>query len=803
MADTDQETPSKESPSGIVARLRAWSVGSRKRNLLIGGGFVVIAIMTIASWLTVAEIAVAPEKASVERALVALDAGDDEKARSLISEIQASDNLSASEYGGALYVLGALKVNEAKQQWSDERSRSDFLIASRYLKESRAIGLPENRVADGLFLLGKSLIKSRQLEPGIEALEDALAAGAHGQARAHLMLAQAHFFAPTPDYERTLSEIESALSDSTLEANGRSEALLLRSEALSALGRGDEAFIAAQEAGGVADPARRALVEGKALVSQLESAPLPERPRITQEANAALERARRADRLATSITRESDYLRARIAEIVGRKDEALNAYNELRRGVGASPAGITASFAEGALHQDKGEDTEALESFRRGLDAIEDPKAYRNPLMPFSEAKARIQVAHQRFIEKGHFASALNLSQWIGRILGRTEQIALQANALRAWGEAEIEEAKRMGTRGEPTLHRGRLHLREAGIAYERLAEARFATREFTDDLWTAAETLQSGQAFQKAIDVLERYMRNEPVQRNALALLKLGEAHLASGNPDKAIVALEECLEFHATDASSYQARLMCANAYREKGNYEKSEELLEFNLTRTALTPASPEWRDSKFELGSLLAQTGKHEESIAELEEAIKRYPNDSQSRGARYHIALSHRQAAREPLEQWREAKTVNDREIARQVADKHLQASHAMFQSVRNEITLADSINELDRATLRNCFMLGGDVLFELGRYEEARQSFASVSTLYQNEPYMLEALIQIYHCWRRQGDQLKAYGVIDQARQLLERLPPDADFANSTNMSRPEWDRLLNQLATFVDTRRS
>jgi tetratricopeptide (TPR) repeat protein len=160
-------------------------------------------------------------------------------------------------------------------------------------------------------------------------------------------------------------------------------------------------------------------------------------------------------------------------------------------------------------------------------------------------------------------------------------------------------------------------------------------------------------------------------------------------------------------------------------------------------------------------------------------------------------MAHRQAAQDPLNRLRAAKTVNEREQARQDADKHLVEALRMFESVQREITLADTSDELDRSTLRNCYMLGGNVLFELGRYEEARQSFASVSTLYQNEPYMLEALVHIYYCWRRENDRPKAMGVVQQAQQLLKRLPDEANFATSTNMNRAEWDSLLGMLEQF------
>ena len=413
---------------------------------------------------------------------------------------------------------------------------------------------------------------------------------------------------------------------------------------------------------------------------------------------------------------------------------------------------------------------------------------------PASSWRTAELLDHEHGITNSH----RSWSDHLTRLLGRNESLKMRADALQRWGDKLITDALALGPRGKKRqLRDGRRRLREAGVAYEQLAEARFATRNFTDDLWTAAETYQRGQAYHEAIRVYERYIRNEPVQRNAIVLLRLGEAYLARGDDETAIALFEECLEFHETDASSYKARLVCAQAYRGIHNFEKAEELLRYNLTRTALAPSSPEWRDSKFELGRLLAEAERHDEAIENLEEAVKRYTDDPQSRGARYLIAMAHRHAASEPLERLRQANTVNEKEQARAEANVHLEAARKMFEEVRDEITLANSGDELDRATLRNCFMLGGDVLFELGRYEDARQSFSNVSTLYQNEPYMLEALVQIYHCWRRQKDRPKALGVIQQARQLIERLPQDVDFATSTTLSRNEWDSLLSQLGQF------
>lgn len=793
----DPDAEATPPPAGLLARVRAWSAANPLRNALVGIGLGAASIATIVSWLTVAEIAAAPDEFTVPRAIELLDAGEEDRAREIVLKLVEEDTLPQDDYGGALFVMGSLKVREAERQWSPDRSRTDYFVASKYLTESRAFGFPEGREGEGLYLLGRSLIESRQLEPGIEALQRALDSGARGQAPAHLLLAEAYFYTPKPSYREALTEIDAATADPEITAGDRSSAALLRSETLSALGDGEGARRAALDAGESADATRRALAEGRALVTQLATAEAQDRKELAERAIAALDRARQADQGTTSMSRESDYLRAWVAELTGRRDEAIAALGELRRAHGASEPGIAAALAEGELRQQDGDDKGALEAYRRALDAIDNPANYRSRLLPLSEVRRRVVAAHKRLLERGRYPEALDLSDWVGRVVGSTEQLHLRATTLSRWGDELLARGVERGARGAGDLRLGRAKLREAGVAHERLAEARFATRRFPDDLWESAGAFERGQAYGEAIRVLDRYLRAEPVLRNAQALLKLGEAQFARGDDEAAIQTFAECLDFHESDPSSYRVRLLSAQAHRNRGEFAEAERMLRHNLNRTALTPASPEWRDSKFELGRLLADAGRHEDAVAELEEAVSRFPDTPQGRGARYQIALSNREAARAPLERLRTAKTVSEREQARRESADRLEAALAMFESVQREVTLADSADELDRATLRNCFMLGGNVLFELERYEEARQSFANVSTLYQNEPYMLEALLQIYHCWRRQSDRLKALGVVQQAQQLLQRLPPETDFASSTNLSRAEWDRLLSQLATL------
>ena len=800
-----EEEPEKEqepdgepsSSEGRFARLRVWAAGNPRRTMMIGGGFVLVSVVTVIGWLMLANYAVQPGNATIELALQALDDGEEELAQALVTQMQ-EQALSVGEYGGPLFVLGAIKSRDADRHWSSDRQRSEYYIASKYLSEAKTIGFPEGREAEGLYLLGKSLIESRQLASGVELLLEALEAGAEGASHAQCLLAEAYFYAPQPRYVDAVAQLDLAIQDPSMTDEQRTNALLLRAEALAAIGKMDEAIASINQAGDQANPARRRLIEGLVLVAKLEATPEENRSgTLATQATEALKQARRLDKLSTDISRESDYHIARILQLTGHPDEALAGYAELRRSHGRSPAGIAAALAEGDLLQAAENTQGALEAYRRALEAIEEPSSYRSSVLSLSEVRKRVRNAHQGFLNAKHFSHAITLANHLSPLFPRKQQLDLRAQTLRLWGENLLAQANRRKIVDPRALREGRKKLREAGMAYEQLAEARFASRQFVDDLWAASNAYLKGQSYSSASRVLDRYLRNEPELRNALALLRLGEAHLAKNQPEAAIEAFQECLEFHPDDGSSYQARLECASAYRLKGESDKAENLLRHNLMRTDMTPASPQWRNSLFALGRLLVEEQRHLEGINTLTEAIDRYPNDPQHRQSLYLMAEAYRNAAQEPLKRLANSITVNDREEARAEARGYLEKALKHYEMVQREITLAGSADDLDRVTLRNCFMLGGTVLFDLGRYKDAIKLYQGISTLYQNEPFMLESLVQISHCWRRLKDSVRSAGAIQQAKGLLDRLPSDTDFATSTNLNRTEWGQLLDELAQF------
>ena len=101
------------------------------------------------------------------------------------------------------------------------------------------------------------------------------------------------------------------------------------------------------------------------------------------------------------------------------------------------------------------------------------------------------------------------------------------------------------------------------------------------------------------------------------------------------------------------------------------------------------------------------------------------------------------------------------------------------------------------AILRNCYFGRADALFDQGKYDEAIQAYSAATNRYQHDPESLEAYVQIASCHRRLGRISEARGTLEQARVVLQRIRPDADFAQTTRLARQDWVQLLDWLRTL------
>ena len=142
-------------------------------------------------------------------------------------------------------MLGAIKVKDAEAQAVPERRRIEYLIASRYLTEARAYGMPLDREHRGLFFLGQSLIESGQFDDGLQVLNELAANVPSTDERLGLetqrLLAETCLNMPHPKINEALRHNDLLMANRHLSADERTKAIVRRAECLSRLGRFEEA----------------------------------------------------------------------------------------------------------------------------------------------------------------------------------------------------------------------------------------------------------------------------------------------------------------------------------------------------------------------------------------------------------------------------------------------------------------------------------------------------------------------------------------------------------------------------------
>jgi tetratricopeptide (TPR) repeat protein len=839
LAEHKRETetpPDKAAPSELAAtssglqrvprlfgRLRSWAAGHWIRGLIVASAILVLIAATMAVWAYLASVALRSGVPTIDGALQALDEGRFEDARALVGRMLESGRLPRNKYGGPLFVLGVVKTHDAEEQLVADQRRVEYLVASRYLKEANTYGLPAGRELDGLFLLGKSLVESGQFTEGVSTLHELLTSNVPSDHpltwESHRLLSNTYLLMPQSNPAKALEHTQTLLEKPDLSAEQRASALLQLAECLTRLERFDEARQAASDVpADSGQQAEVALMRGKIDLDEINAALQRVAPQNRQaileqstakvsEALQHLQQARSLDDGKGQVARQTNYHIGRGLQFQGQSDQAAKQFARTRQLYPDTLEGLAAALAEADLLRQNGAFAEAIFGYRRVLESFPGAAAYRSVVLPLPLLRERLMSALKDFANRKRFADALSLIEHFTPLFSRTEQLELRGDTLERWGKDLIEHATGVDQAAARDRSAGRRHLRNAGRAFEQLAELRYATRFYSADIWRSADNYFHGHSFSSTVRLLNQYLANEPELRNPEALLRLGQAHLALGQTSQSILAFEECIEFHPLSGSTFQARIDCAKAHWSDGKTDRAERLLRDNLAATSLRPTSREWKDSQFELGILLHEMGRYEDAIGTLEEAITRYPHDPQCLLSQYIIAESYRRWAQEQLDKASQIRTDGERNKYQELSTERLKQALAHFEEVHRTITLKTHdihSDPLMASMLRNCYMLEGAVLFELGnllgdknRYKEAIEAYSNVASLYPDEPFVLETFVQIANCWRRLKLDDKARGSIQQAQIALDRLPPNADFVSATALNRDEWQLLLADMSTW------
>ncbi len=806
--DASGDTARPPSGKGALSGLLSGPLG--QRIALAAGGLSVLAMvisLSVAFWPRPPKPAPVARPLTLEDALTALDESDFAEARRMATQLR--QNAAPDETGGPLFVLGAAAAKEADEFLGRER-HDLFLLAANYLEEARHDGLPEGRLAEGLFLLGKSLNACGRYEESRAPLEEALQLDPAQGSALHWLLAAAYSKGEHRDIPKALSHIHAYLADPARDINDRYNGLLeqLRMHYQVQDVAGCEAVLAKipREAGVYPEAelirGRLAIRHAQQLKQQLPAEATPEqRQQVKLAYEEAIKILRRAqdDPLGTQAIRRSMYLIGICFLEMKDYPAALAQFERTRKVWLDTPEGMAAALEEAELLRRAGRNEDALATYTQLLGAAKDP--FVNTWITPDKFRERVLAAFRQYLVDQRFEMAVALSAGFAPLFPPARADEYQAEALRAWAAKLLADAD---THNEPEAselrRKGRELERKAGHLFEHLAQLEFSTRQYPDDLWRAAEAFLSGHDFRAAAATFEEYLKYETRRRRPRALVQMGESYLALNRLEDALGVCQECIDYYPTDAASYQARILTSKVFVEKGDYSAAEAILRENLNGDLLAPESKEWRESLFRLGELLEADGRYEEAIQRLREAVQRYPDTREAVRARYLIAESYRQLAKGVQEKLLQDTIETTRAGHHKELQKWLNAAieyYVQVQATLNQRREKTPLSSLEKAILRNSYFAVGAAWFDLQQYENAIRAYSTVINRYQHDPEALEAFVQMAKCYRRWQKPVEARGTLQQAKLVLNRMKPDAPFAEVTNNTQREWSELLDWLSTF------
>jgi tetratricopeptide (TPR) repeat protein len=798
--------------SSLVRRMLEWTAANQLIILgVMAGVGLSVAIIVGAALIFVPRKPVKPP--TLAEALELYDAGDDRSARQMAMQLRAKGRLSAEERGGPAFVLGMVAARACEELLGKSRIRQQ-LVAARWLDQARDQGFPAGRTPEGLLQLARSLAESGNSHEALSVLHAALEEAPERTAEIQLLLAKLWLSDAQVNRREALEAINEHLAATP--ADEQAEGLLLKSQILLDLGELEACQTTVQQI----PPAARLAGESCLLLGQVamrEAAQMKGESHAEDEASRdawqakyreAIDLLRRAQETTRNPVRtvpQATFLVGLCYDGLGDAPAALKQLGRTRERYYEFAEGVAAAFAEADLLLRMGEAPAAVGAYRQAVELVGDPGLFNNPWLTLDAIRRQSDVALAAMAERAQFADAIGLLEALRPIMNNEQVAGMGAETQKKWGESELLRAANASSTADALAlgDAGRMHLRLAGFLYYQLAQERIESRSYNETIWNAATCLLEGHDYEHAAALFEEYLRNEVKFQRPQALLGLGKSLLSLGEVKQALAPLEECIEMYPEELATHEVRLLAAKAYQEEEKFAEAEMLLEQNLHSDVLTPLSWERRESLFMLGRHLHNRGKYQEAIAQLSEAVQRYPDRPEALEARYLVADAHNRSAEELLARFSADVDDSTRVSEGRQAAEYLEEALSGYEELQVQLlenAEASQSDPLRRRILRNAIFARAQALTALGRYEEAIDVYTTATNRYKRTPEVLEAYVQMADCYRRLGQRNEARGALEQAKVILRSLENDAQFTEVTNFSREGWAARLDALAQLLNS---
>jgi tetratricopeptide (TPR) repeat protein len=818
--------------------------GVAKLILVIGGALFSIAIFAgIFAWMMSGPV-LNPE-ARLNNGLRLLKQGEIQEAMLRAASIDEELLERPADKAKHHLLFGAATLEDAEHAQVRQTAIKKAKESRKHLEKAGQIGFPRGYEGLGSYLLGKVLFFLMQWDEAVEPLEAAISEWPSGRIGALERLMDIELGSPHPDIPLLRSRLAQWDGLAGLTPDEREREELKRIEVELADGEVEVARQLAEdfpEASIYADNAKYLMALAELQRIEAASEKLASDLEKVFETMQMVSRSPRVDGVTR---RRSKYYSGLIQQKLNQPQKALTIFSSLRQEAPQTIESTIAAIEEVQSLINLARFADASKTMRLLSDQFGELEWYQNHWVPIDRMRQRTKELGQSLLQAKAYPEAVAYSEHLPPYVERVDVLKLSAEAYRqwalslkgkAWRDEPLMDIRQAANAPVEESNPNKLQhelFSKAAKAFKELAVIEMRSPEYQDLQWAAIDCSQAAGELAQSNALINEAMSFEPRDRQPRSILKMAENHYALQEFDKSLMQLRRCIDQHPRNPIAFQSRLNAARILSEQSDFDPATTYLEENLYGTDLTPNSPVWRESLFELGKLYyrrgeeqfsaaaglrdatladqkaklseALEGSHEQflkSIERLEEWIKRYPEDERRFDTLYTIGQAYQMAAQWNTHLLNEKLLQSDDQIRlRRIEQrKLLDSARQMFKDIRDGINATRDWAMLDPAqqrVLRNSYFAEADLTYQMKNYEGALVAYRNIANRLLNEPEALEALTQAAECLKQLGRTEESRRLISQARDVLEQIPTSRDpqFLAFTRFSRNDWSKHLDWMS--------
>jgi tetratricopeptide (TPR) repeat protein len=692
---------------------------------------------------------------------------------------------------GSAYLRRASEVSREQATYAWQKAR-------HHLQEAVHGGVPEGDRHRLMYRLARAWFHTGVDAPHVlDCLAQSSDAAIDDPAATYAMLTQLYLRLPQPNLQAALVSNAKQLALPTSDESLLAPARLLRGELLMRLGQADEA----RKVWARVPPTAPAGVYTRARHLRARSC---QQDRLWQEAAALWEEIINDSREAPAEVGAALYDLGVCYRRLDRPKDAARAWERvLSQTSELRDIGQAAAFGLAELRLLDANPSSALECFERALRDVKGPGRYQNALVDLAEARRLVEQGCRVYLKAGDFERAQRLAQLDGQLAPKANQ-ELLGQVAEAW--AANCRRRATGSQAARLQEEATVHFREAGVAFQALADSVKDAPQQAPWLWRGAADFLQGRHYAQAVALLQRFIRveTEP-QRLGQAWYTLADAYRALADMPAAQVAYHKCIEYPGPYAFRARYRLAQAEiepalAANNASRLDDIQAALQQNLDLMRSSPDEEACQQTLRALADLLVRRGQYRVATVRLRELLERYPGHEDRLTTRRQLADCYRQLAALEDQQLRAGAylTPEGQLHYRDQRRLWLQKASAHYQKLADDLAALGSARPLtdkEEMLLRQVGFAVAECHFEQGHYAEAIDGYEKMAARYPNQADVLKALQQITRCHWVQSDPSRARETAQRLREALAKLPDGAFKDQPDRWSRQDWEQWLEWAA--------